>query len=228
MRWVASDGNGHSSWPLLPTAALTEIIDTTKRVAAALRFPADLEWAFDGETVWWLQVRPITSLRGLTIYSNRIASEYLPGLVKPLVWSINVPMINGAWVDLFERLVGRLAIDPLSLAKRFHFRAYFSMSGMGELFRKLGLEEDTLEQLLGIVASDAKSTIGFRWRMLLHLPRVLRFAGSMLLFHRRTTSRVRRIAAKLEEREAELECALGAAELPLNAAVELDVIVEVE
>ena len=212
-RWVIRRDEIQSDWSLLPTEVLREITETTRRVAKELRHPADLEWALDGEMLWWLQVRPITSLRGLRVYSNSISREYLPGLVKPLVWSINVPMINGAWVDLFERLVGRLTIDPLSLAKQFHYRAYFNMSGMGELFRRLGLEEDTLEQLLGIVASDGASAIGFRWKMLLHMPRVLRFALSLLAFHQRTTSWVARRSVQLDEREATLDSATAAEEL---------------
>jgi pyruvate,water dikinase len=125
-------------------------------------------------------------------------------LVKPLVWSINVPMINGAWVDLFERLVGPLAIDPMSLARQFHFRAYFNMSGMGELFRKLGLAEDTLERLLGLVASDRGEAVGFRWKMLVHLPRIVRFMISVFFFHRRASTWVHHATAQLEEKETAL------------------------
>lgn len=184
-RWVTRDEEVTSEWAPLPTDALREIVRTTTRVARELRFPADLEWAFDGDVVWWLQVRPITSLRGLSVYSNRISREYLPGVVMPLVWSINVPMINGAWVDLFERLVGPLDVDPLSLAKRFHGRAYFNMSGMGVLFRRLGLPEDALEQVSGLVPTPGRSPLGFRWRMLRHLPRVVGFAVALSCFRRR-------------------------------------------
>ena len=185
LRWTIGDEEASSDWERLPTKVLREIAKITRHVAKELHYPADLEWAFDGEAIWWLQVRPITSLRGLPVYSNRISREYLPGLVKPLVWSVNVPMINGAWVDLFEQIVGRLAIDPLALARQFHYRAYFNMSGMGQLFRKLGLPEDALEQVIGLVASTGPSPFGFRWRMIRHLPRVLRFAGGLLLFHPR-------------------------------------------
>ena len=184
-RWVIRGKRAPSNWPPLPDDVLGEIARTTRRVASELRYPADLEWAYDGETLWWLQVRPITSLRGLPVYSNRISREYLPGLVKPLVWSINVPMINGAWIDLFERVVGPLSIDPLSLAKQFHYRAYFNMSGMGELFGKLGLPGDVLEQVFGLVATTGRSPFGFRWRMLRHLPRVARFLVSVSSFHGR-------------------------------------------
>jgi phosphohistidine swiveling domain-containing protein len=212
-RWVIKREQPQSDWPLVPTEVLREITQTTRRVASELRYPADLEWAYDGEMLWWLQVRPITSLRGLPVYSNRISREYLPGLVKPLVWSINVPMINGAWIDLFESLVGSLSIDPLSLARQFHYRAYFNMSGMGALFRKLGLEEDTLEKLLGIMASDGRAAIGFRWRMILHMPRILRFMVSVLLFHRTSLSWVNQARATLDEKSSWLESARGMREL---------------
>jgi len=203
-RWTIQSGTVSSDWDLLPTGILREIVETSRRVAQELRYPADLEWAYDGKTLWWLQVRPITSLRGLPIYSNRISREYLPGLVKPLVWSINVPMINGAWVDLFERVVGPLTIDPLSLAKQFHYRAYFSMSGMGELFRKLGLPEDALEQLLGLVPSAGRAPLGFRWKMLRHFPRLVRFAAMLMAFHRTVPRWEVRMRLRFAQAEREL------------------------
>jgi phosphohistidine swiveling domain-containing protein len=212
-QWAVRDGMVESDWPLIPTDALKEITLTTARVADELRYPADLEWAFDGQRIWWLQVRPITSLRGLPVYSNRISREYLPGLVKPLVWSINVPMINGAWVDLFERVVGPLPIDPLSLAKRFHYRAYFNMSGMGKLLRRLGLPEDSLEQVLGLIASPGRSPFGFRWKMLRHLPRLLRFLLSLGRLHVGIPTWERKLTACLARDERALSHARALPEM---------------
>jgi pyruvate,water dikinase len=203
-RWAIMDKTPVSDWPVLPTHILEEIVQTTRQVAAGLGYPVDLEWAYDGVSLWWLQVRPITSLRGLPIYSNRISREYLPGFVKPLVWSVNVPMINGAWVDLFESVVGPLSIDPLSLAKQFHYRAYFNMSGMGELFKKLGLPEDTLEQLLGIVPSSGKTPFGFRPKMLRHLPRLLLFLADIALLKLRLARWVKKMRSRFDTEQGRL------------------------
>lgn len=211
--WVVRQEQVEGDSELLPREILDEIARTTRRVAQAMRYPADLEWAFDGKGVWWLQVRPITSLRGLPVYSNRISREYLPGLVKPLVWSINVPMINGAWVDLFEQVVGPLAIDPLSLAKQFHYRAYFNMSGMGALFRRLGLPEDALEQVFGLVATANRSPFRPRWKMVQHLPRLSLFLLQLASFHRRLTRWEQAADAFLMEREQSLEKAKDLPEL---------------
>ena len=51
----------------------------TRRLASLYGHPVDLEWANDGTATWWLQVRPMTGLAGLRIYSNRIARDVLPG-----------------------------------------------------------------------------------------------------------------------------------------------------
>ena len=212
-QWVIREEQIAGDSDLLPREVLDEIAQTTRRVAKAMCYPADLEWAYDGRFVWWLQVRPITSLRGLPVYSNRISREYLPGLVKPLVWSVNVPMINGAWVDLFEHVVGSLAIDPLSLAKQFSYRAYFNMSGMGSLFRRLGLPADALEQVFGLVATANRSPFGPRWKMVKHLPRLSRFLVQLAGFHRGLTRWEQAAGAFLAERERSLEAAKDLREL---------------
>ena len=74
--------------------------------------------------------RPARSpgIDGLRVYSNRIARDVLPGVIKPLVWSVNVPLVNAAWIDVLEELVGPLDVRPEDLARSFGYRAYFDMT----------------------------------------------------------------------------------------------------
>ncbi len=69
--------------------------------------PVDLEWVHDGEHLHWVQVREITSFRNLNVYSEKMAREMLPGLIKPLIWSVNIPLVNGAWVRILTELIGK-------------------------------------------------------------------------------------------------------------------------
>ncbi len=63
--------------------------------AGARRSPQDIEWAFEGERLFLLQARPITTaLRAaaiadatLTIFDNSNIVESYPGLVSPLTYS---------------------------------------------------------------------------------------------------------------------------------------------
>jgi pyruvate,water dikinase len=70
----------------------------------------------------------MTAMDGITVYSNRIAREVLLGMIKPLVWSINIPLVNTAWIRLLSELTGPNDIRPEELARAFHYRAYFNMT----------------------------------------------------------------------------------------------------
>lgn len=62
--------------------------------------PQDIEWSYDGQTLWVLQSRPITTL--LPIWTRKIAAEVIPGVIHPLTWSINRPLTCGVWGDFYS------------------------------------------------------------------------------------------------------------------------------
>jgi phosphohistidine swiveling domain-containing protein len=151
-RWVHRWGAFTESpdAPRVDAGVIEQVARETSRLATASGHPVDLEWAHDGTTLWWLQARPMTGLDGLRVYSNRIAREVLPGVIKPLVWSVNVPIVDAAWIDLLEELVGPLNVRPEDLARSFGHRAYFDMTTLGDVFVALGMPRDALELLLGL------------------------------------------------------------------------------
>jgi phosphohistidine swiveling domain-containing protein len=182
-RWIHKWGE----WITLPDnddidqAVIQQVVDQTKSIAKFYGKPADLEWVFDGGKVYWLQLREISSISGINYYSNKIAQDMLPGMIKPLIWSINIPLVNGAWVKIFSELIGPNDIDPLSLAKSFYYRAYFNMGVIGDIMEMLGLPRETLELMMGLEGTGPEkpkfrpSTKTYRL-----LPRMLKFALGML------------------------------------------------
>lgn len=177
MRWVNKWGKWLSgSEGQMPSNVLQRVLSDTRRMHELYGGPIDAEWVFDGTDVYWVQVRPITSLNVEDRYSNRIAKEVLPGAVKPLIWSVNVPMVNRAWIDLFTELIGENTLSPDRLSKAFCYRAYFNMGLIGDVFEELGFPESSLELMMGLQGGDEKP--GFRpgSRFIRHIPRLLRFA----------------------------------------------------
>jgi pyruvate,water dikinase len=133
-------------------------------------------------------VRAITAL-DVDLYSNHISREVFPGLIKPLVWSVNVPLVNGAWVRVFTELIGPNDIDPSRLAASFFGRAYFNMGVIGGIFEVLGMPRESLELLMGLdIAGDDKPSFRPTARTLRHLPRMLAFAWRKLRFGRDVAS----------------------------------------
>ena len=174
-RWVRRWG-AFSEAPASPRVSarvVEEVARETARLARTHGQPLDLEWAHDGRTTWWLQARRMTGLDGLRVYSNRIARDMLPGIIKPLVWSVNVPIVNSAWVSLLEELVGPLDVRPEDLARSFGYHAYFDMTTLGSVFEALGMPRDSIELLLGLPKGPEAPRFRATGSSLRHLPRVM-------------------------------------------------------
>lgn len=109
--------------------------------------PQDIEWTFDGEQIWLLQSRPITTL--LPIWTRKIAAEVIPGVIRPLTWSINRPLTCGVWGDLFTTVLRDRAIDLdfAQTATLHNHYAYFNATLLGDIFTRMGLPPESLEFL---------------------------------------------------------------------------------
>lgn len=110
--------------------------------------PQDIEWSFDGDRLWLLQSRPVTTL--FPIWTRKIAAEVIPGLIRPLTWSINRPLTCGVWGEIFTIVLGDRAtgLDFTATATLHYSRSYFNASLLGEIFRRMGLPPESLEFLI--------------------------------------------------------------------------------
>ncbi|MEJ2281216.1 MAG: PEP/pyruvate-binding domain-containing protein [Candidatus Bathyarchaeota archaeon] len=164
---------------------ILKIIETALEISEKLDASIDLEWAYDGNQIFWLQMREITALKNTCLYSNRLSKEFLPGIIVPLVWSVNIPVVNSSWKRLFIELIGSSAeyIDINSLAKSFYFRAYFNMTVVGNIFQILGMPTEALEILAGIEAPK-EGKLSFRpgLKTIRYLPRMLLVAIRKFFF----------------------------------------------
>jgi phosphohistidine swiveling domain-containing protein len=183
-RWVYKWGDWVQQPKQTPIALdlIAEVAAQTVKIAQAYKAPLDLEWVYDGTAVYWVQVREITTLGNLNIYSNRISREFMPGLIKPLVWSVNTSLVNSAWVDLFTELIGPNDIDPKDLSKSFHYQAYFNMGTIGRIFSALGMAPETLEIMMGLEGGDQRPRFRPGGKAVRHLPRMVKFALAKLRY----------------------------------------------
>jgi pyruvate,water dikinase len=218
-RWV----NKWGAWTTTPDEPLDgpgialelieDVVRQTKEIAQAYGRPVDLEWVYDGREVTWVQLRAITSL-DIPIYSNRISKEVFPGIIKPLIWSVNVPLVNGAWVRLFTELIGPNDIEPESLAGYFFSRAYFDMGALGQVFELLGLPRETLELLMGMeVEGPERPSFKPSPKTYALLPRMIRFGLEKARFARKIEAFLPVMDAKLHPFEDRQVANLGEEQL---------------
>lgn len=182
---------------------IRQIADETRRIQKLYGSPVDLEWAYDGVKVYWLQVRPITALTNVPLYSNRISREVLPGIIKPLIASINIPLVNTGWIRLFDSLMVTTNLKPEDLTKIFHYRAYFNMGSIGTIFEILGFPREGLEMLLGFKRESKRPPFSPSLKTFRHIPRIIRFAVRAWRYDRLVKQELAEFEAQIRTTQSE-------------------------
>ncbi|MCT7951604.1 glycerol-3-phosphate acyltransferase [Ancylothrix sp. C2] len=132
----------------IPPALIQEVAYLARHIEAKYHgIPQDIEWSYDGDHLWLLQARPVTTL--FPLWTRKIAAEVIPGLIRPLTWSINRPLTCGVWGDIFKIVLAESAanLDFNQTATLHYSRAYFNATLLGEIFLKMGLPAESLEFL---------------------------------------------------------------------------------
>ncbi|MBE9181641.1 glycerol-3-phosphate acyltransferase [Oculatella sp. LEGE 06141] len=140
---LATEGEGD-----VPLRLIQQVAYLARHIEARFHgTPQDIEWSYDGQHLWLLQSRPITTL--LPIWTRKIAAEVIPGFIHPLTWSINRPLTCGVWGEIFTVVLGPRAtgLDFNETATLHHSAAYFNASLLGQLFQRMGLPPESLEFL---------------------------------------------------------------------------------
>ncbi|MBW4495164.1 MAG: glycerol-3-phosphate acyltransferase [Oscillatoria princeps RMCB-10] len=161
----------------VPPALIQQVAFLARHLERRYRgVPQDIEWTYDGRHLWLLQARPVTTL--LPVWTRKIAAEVIPGLIRPLTWSINRPLTCGVWGEIFTVVLGAGAagLDFNETATLHYSRAYFNASLLGEIFLRMGLPPESLE-FLTRGAKFSKPPLSSTLRQ---LPGLLRLMGREL------------------------------------------------
>jgi phosphohistidine swiveling domain-containing protein len=162
---------------------IRKVADSTMKLKRHYGKHIDLEWVYDGHSLYYVQLRSITAEKTLNVYSNKMAKEMLPGQIKPLVWSVNIPLVIGAKIHLLSRITGPLSIQAEELAKSFYNRTYFNVAKLGEVFSEFGVPLESIENTM---LSDTGSRHSFRpgAKTLRHTLRIISFIHYLIRFEK--------------------------------------------
>jgi pyruvate,water dikinase len=177
-RWVNKWGN----WIVkaesdIPLHVIEAVVAKTREIVRRFKTQVDVEWAYDGQDVYFLQSREITTLHQHNVYSNHISKEVLPGIIKPLIESINLPLVCSMWARLLKEMIGETRATADDLARTFYYRAYFNMGMLGKVFEDVGMPAESVELMMNVLPDGAtKPSMKPTVRTLLRLPYMSRFA----------------------------------------------------
>lgn len=127
-----------------PSLLLDDLRTMTLDIERHMGSPQDIEWAFDG-ALWIVQSRPITTtgvaapdpfddvLAPQTRYTTAGIAEMLPGVLSPMVWSLNAFLLEESFRHTFD-VLGVLPddlTDALGMVQRHEGRALLDLDRMG-------------------------------------------------------------------------------------------------
>ena len=137
-----------SETALLPPQVLAALAEALWDIDEARDAPQDVEWAWDGEQLWFLQCRPISTLHDKRVYTSRLAAEMSPGIIKPLVWSVNTSRVPAAFDRAFLLLTGRNEPECYRMITLLHSRLYLDIGVFRSLLQRLGMPPNLIRGLL--------------------------------------------------------------------------------
>ena len=166
----------NSDAPVMGNEQVLHLATEVRNVAGLMIDAQDIEWAWDGTDFYLLQSRPITSLAGQRVYSTAMVAEMLPGLIKPLVWSVSTTSkLEHVMGRVFTELIGPNDVDYASLAKRFHSRIYADNTMLGQLLEDMGLPANFFEVMSHGERAEKSQRPPITPRMLRTMFRLVRF-----------------------------------------------------
>lgn len=111
--------------PVLTDAQILELAQTAKAIEASFGGPQDIEFAFEDDTLYILQTRPITTLpKERIVWDNSNIVESYPGLTLPLTDSF----IRKMYAAVYRQFSAILGISERKMAA--HDAAFDNMLGL--------------------------------------------------------------------------------------------------
>jgi pyruvate,water dikinase len=182
-RHVAPAGEQAQESPV-PPQVLSALTRVAGRVEELFGPAQDVEWAWDGDAVTLLQLRPMTALHDApperAVWSNVNVGEALPGVGTPLTWSIIRSFSRMGFVRAFGSL-GLEVPQSFGLVGSFQGRVYLNLTQFMTIASAIPiLAPDTLFALAGGGGAAAvqhtikpQSSAHFISRLPVTIPRIL-------------------------------------------------------
>ncbi|MGF1624408.1 MAG: PEP/pyruvate-binding domain-containing protein [Alphaproteobacteria bacterium] len=153
--------------PALTAGDAAAVAALALRVEAVAGSPQDIEWAFEGDRLYLLQARPITTLGtsppldddSLLILDNSNIVESYPGVVAPLTFSFarhvyaHVYRVLSGLLGVPEAMIGAQAVTFDNLLARTHGRVYYNLLNWYRILALLPgfrLNRGYMETMMGV------------------------------------------------------------------------------
>lgn len=154
-----------------------DVIGTALGIEMLFGAPQDVEWAHDGDLLYIVQARPITTLGAAGVglsdgfdstigsedtYTTAGIAESMPGVLPPLQWTTAGPLLENGFRHLFDEMDALPdRADDIRFLARIHGRAVLSLDLMKAAALEVpgGSSEEIERQYFGRVVSSPDDSV---------------------------------------------------------------------
>ncbi|WP_069790865.1 glycerol-3-phosphate acyltransferase [Cyanobacterium sp. IPPAS B-1200] len=132
----------------IPPSVLFSVAKIAREIERTHKnIPQDIEWSYDGQTLWILQNRPISTLYPL--WTRKIAQEIFPKPLPHLSWGVHNILISAVARDIVSIILQDKGKDlEFNKIAILHYSyGYFNATLLGEIFLLIGLPPESLQYL---------------------------------------------------------------------------------
>jgi pyruvate,water dikinase len=140
-----------SARPVLGGAEIRTLARVVKRVEHALQQPVDVEWVYDGDTLWLVQSRPMrrgAPRREETLWTRANLKEVFPDLPSPLAASYVEVALNRMFRE-YHSAQGYAVRADTGLVRVFRGRPYLNLTLMTHMTVVRGGNPSIVARLFG-------------------------------------------------------------------------------
>ena len=139
--------------PCLTEKQVTILAETFRRIEGLYRFPQDIEWTIEGETVHILQARPVTAIN---------ESEYLEKTGVETIWDNS---------NIVESYAGITSPLTFSFIRNGYYMVYLQFCQVLKVpARTIAAEENNLKNMIGLLNGQVYYNLKNWYRLVSHLP----------------------------------------------------------
>jgi phosphohistidine swiveling domain-containing protein len=172
------------------------------RAEKAQGVPLDIEFSILKNQIYFLQARPITSLKPKKIWDNSNITESYSGVTTPLTFSF----IKEAYFAVYCQFCETIGVSKKTIFKNRHIlknmlgliqgRVYYNLLNWYELISLMpGFQYNKgfMEQMMGLqVVKEGKPPSSLTDKYLVQLPRLLKVSCKMILAHFRLPKQIKK------------------------------------
>ncbi|HVO77498.1 MAG TPA: hypothetical protein VMS79_01365, partial [Methanomassiliicoccales archaeon] len=155
---------------------LERIVIATRQAAESRGRPICLWWTQSKGRLRWRRLLDAPRHSPLMSYSTYYSGSLLPGISKPLEWSIDSDLVGYAWHGML-REVFDVVVDPAFLFRRFYGRSYVNVALLRRAARASGLSDRAIDALMIHAPRKDGFSIELSLDTVAFLPRIARWIG---------------------------------------------------